>query len=144
MERDTSLILTSSKTLPTALPRVMIRFYSTPKTMLGKDLSLITKAMELIKITKTDLITGANALLNKKTQDVLQEITEKTRRDPSALRRLLFMNLVTTHQILPFIMLPKELATTSGQLTTKWSQLSKGTWQLWELDHLSGTDLTLL
>jgi len=55
--------------------------------MLGKDLSLITKAMELIKITKTDLITGANALLNKKTQDVLLEITEKTRRDPSALRR---------------------------------------------------------
>ena len=87
MERVTSLILTSSKTLLIVLPRVMIRFYSTPKTMLGKDLSLITKAMELIKITKTDLITGANALLNKKTQDVLLEITEKTRRDPSALRR---------------------------------------------------------
>lgn len=87
MERATSLILTSSKILLTALPRVMIRFYSTPKTMLGRDSSLITKTTELIRITKADLITGANALLNKKTQDVLREITEKTRRDPSALRR---------------------------------------------------------
>jgi len=55
--------------------------------MLGRDSSPITKATELIRITKADLITGANALLNKKTQDVLLEITEKTRRDPSALRR---------------------------------------------------------
>ena len=96
-----NLIWKYSKTLLTASLKGMIKFFLMLKMMPGRDSSHTTRAMELIKTSRTGVTTGASALLSRKILDVSQGTTEKIKQDHSAPRKFLSMNLATMRQTLP-------------------------------------------